>query len=153
MTVIMQCICQQLRTILYRYIKQWQLCEIQFAWSLNPIWHNRQGMHVLKPTQIKELSRIFWRENCSGPRLQPLSLDKGLPCGCMLSGVELLKFFGGGNEFMDSIGLFLRHLTTKKNLETARCNIIIIASLWNSTDISAALPQMGLPNFIVIGNV
>ena len=69
--MIVQCICQQLRTILYGDIKQWQLCEIQFAWSLNPIWHNRQGMHVLKPTQIKELSRIFWRENCSGPRLQP----------------------------------------------------------------------------------
>ena len=71
LTVIVQCICQQLRTILYRDIKQWQLCEIQFAWSLNPVWHNRQGMHVLKPTEIKELSRILWRENCSGPRLQP----------------------------------------------------------------------------------
>ena len=69
--VIVQCICQQLRTILYGDIKQWQLCEIQFAWSLNPVWHNRQGMHVLKPTEIKELSRILWRENCSGPRLQP----------------------------------------------------------------------------------
>ena len=69
--MIVQCICQQLRTILYGDIKQWQLCEIQFAWSLNPVWHNRQGMHVLKPTEIKELSRILWRENCSGPRLRP----------------------------------------------------------------------------------
>ena len=149
--MIVQCICQQLRTILYRDIKQWQLCEIQFAWSLNPIWHNRQGIHVLKPTQIKELSRIFWRENCSGPRLQPVAGQRAaLWMHVVRSRVTKIL---GGNEFMDSIGLFLRHLTTKKTLETARCNIIIIASLWNSTDISAALPQMGLPNFIVIGSV
>ena len=111
--MIVQCICQQLRTILYGDIKWWQLCEIQFAWSLNPIWHNRQGMHVLKPTEIKELSRIFWRENCSGPRLRPVAGQRAALWMHVVRS-RVTKIFGD-NEFTDSIRLFLRHLTTKKN--------------------------------------
>ena len=113
--MIVQCICQQLRTILYGDIKQWQLCEIQFAWSLNPVWHNRQGIHVLIPTEIKELSRILWRENCSGPRLQPWVAGQRAALWMHVVRGRVTKIFGG-NEFMDSIGLFLRHLTTKNSL-------------------------------------
>ena len=64
-----------------------------------------------------------------------------------------------GNEFMESIVLFCKMSNRKKKkkimwtLKIARCNIIIIALLRNSTYTSTALPQMGLPNFRAIGNV
>ena len=48
--------------ILYGY-KRRQLCEIQFAWSLNSMWHNRWGMHIsLNWPILKRCHAVFdWK--------------------------------------------------------------------------------------------
>ena len=133
-----KCICQQLRTILYGDIKLCQMCEIQFAWNLNPTWHNRWGMHIsLNRPRLKSCHAVF--DEKIALALRPVAGQRGCPVDMHVVRSRVTKILGG-NEFMDPIMLFVRHLTAKKTLKTARCNIIIIASLWNSTDISTALP-------------
>ena len=109
-----------------------------------------RNAYFFKLTEIKELSRSFWRENLLPPWALVSRWTAGLPCGCRLSGVMLLKF---GWQWVHGFNRVTMYFVRRLTLETTRCNIIIIASLWNSTDISAVLPQMGLSNFRAIGNI
>ena len=121
--MIVQCICQQLRTILYGYIKRCQLCEIQFAWSLNPTWHNKWGMHIsLSRPRLKSCHAVFDEKIAPAPG-SGQSLDRGAALWMHFVRSRVTKILGG-NEFMDSIVLFCKTSYRKKTLETARCNII-----------------------------
>ena len=128
--------------------KRRQLCEIQFTWS--DVAQQERNAYFFKLTEIKELSRSFRRENLLRPWAPVSRWTAGLPCGCRLSGVMLLKF---GWQWVHGFNRVTMYFVRRLTLETARCNIVIIASLWNSTDISAVLPQMGLSNFRAIGNI
>ena len=120
--------------------KRRQLCEIQFAWSLNPTWHNRRGLHIyisLNWPRLKSCHAVFRRENCSGPGLRSVT------------GQRTAKRMQAVRSHVTKIWVASKTSYSRN----ARCYIIIIASLWNSTDISAVLPQMGLSYFRAIGNV
>ena len=114
LTVIVQCICQQQRTILYGDIKRCQLCEIQFAWSPNPTWHNRRGMHIsLKRPRLKSCHAVFDEKIAPVP-VSGQSLDRGAALWMHVVRSRVTKNFGG-NEFMDSIALFCKTSHRKKN--------------------------------------
>ena len=112
--MIVQCICQQQRTILYGDIKRCQLCEIQFAWSPNPTWHNRRGMHIsLKRPRLKSCHAVFDEKIAPAP-VSGQSLDRGAALWMHVVRSRVTKNFWG-NEFMDSIALFCKTSHRKKN--------------------------------------
>ena len=111
--MIVQCICQQLRTIRYGYIKRCQLCEIQFAWNLNPTWHNRWGMHIsLNRPRLKSCHAVFDEKIASAPA-SGQSVDRG---AVMWRHVvrSRLTIWGAMSSWIQSC-YFARHLTAKNS--------------------------------------
>ena len=107
-TVILQCICQHLRTIHYED-KQRQLCEIQFAWSLNPTWHNKWGMHIsLNWPRLKSCQAVFDKKIAPAP-----DSSQSLDWGMHAVRSHVTKIWGA-NDFMDSIVLFCETSYHKK---------------------------------------
>ena len=112
--MIVQCICQQLRTILYGDIKRCQLREVQIAWSLNPTWHNRWGIHIsINRPRLKSCHVVFVEKIAPAPG-SGQSLDRRAAMWMHVVRSRVTKILGAMSSWIQSC-YFVRHLTVKNS--------------------------------------